>query len=72
MGTIQDTEVTVMTHYAPNSNPGTFLSHIYSLLMAHQKKKPLLLAGDSNVTLDPVLDKYPSERVTAASPAAKK
>lgn len=31
-GTIQDTEVTIMTYYAPNKNPGPFLSHVCTLL----------------------------------------
>lgn len=58
-----------MTYYAPNVNLGPFLIHICSLLMSYQRGT-LLLAGDSNVTLNPALDKYPSER-TAPSPDAK-
>lgn len=30
-GTIQDTEVTIMTYYAPNKNPGPFLTHVCAL-----------------------------------------
>lgn len=44
------------------------MSHVCSLLTSHQKGT-LLLAGDSNVALDPVLDKYSSERVAASSAA---
>lgn len=69
-GTIQDMEVTIITYYAPNNNPGPFLSHICSLLQSHQRGT-LLLVGDSNVTLNPALDKYPSEH-KAPSPDAKK
>lgn len=68
VGSIQDVEVTIMTYYAPNSNPGPFLSYVCSLLTSHQKGT-LLLAGDSNVALDQVLDKYPSERVATSSAA---
>lgn len=57
-GTVQDNEVTIMSYYAPNTNPGPFLSHVCSLLRPHQRGT-LLLAGDSNVTLNPSLDKYP-------------
>lgn len=59
-GTVQDNEVTIMSYYAPNTNPGPFLTHVCSLLRSHQKGT-LLLAGDSNVTLNPSLDKYPSD-----------
>lgn len=37
VGTIQDAEVTIMSYYASNSNPGPFLSHVCSLLMSHQR-----------------------------------
>lgn len=69
LGSIQDTEVTIMTYYAPNSNLGPLLAHGCTLFTNHQKGT-FHLAGDSNVALNPILDRYPSERV-AASPDAK-
>lgn len=67
--TIQDTEVTIFTYYAPNVNPGPFLTHMCSLLKSHQRGT-LLLAGDSNVSLNPAMDRYASEH-KAPSPDAK-
>lgn len=58
-----------MSYYAPNKNPGLFLTHICSLLNSHQKGT-LLLAGDSNVSLNPSLDNYPLDH-KLPSPAAK-
>lgn len=68
-GLLQDTEVTILTYYAPNVNPGPFLTHVCSPLVAH-RAGTLLLAGDSNLVLNPKLDKYPAD--TAAPSAVAK
>lgn len=64
-GLLQDTEVKILTHYAPNVNPGPFLTHICSLLGT------LLMAGDSNLVLNPKLDKYPADISAPSADATK-
>lgn len=57
-GLLQDVETTVVSYYAPNSNPNPFFSHLFQVICTHCKGT-LLLCGDSNLVLYPHLDKSP-------------
>lgn len=45
-----DSEVTIVSYYAPNKNPLSFLSHLFSVIDSH-KQGTFILGGDSNQTL---------------------
>lgn len=55
---LQDVETTIASYYAPNSNPNPFLSHLFQVIHTHCKGT-LLLCGNSNLVLQPHLDKSP-------------
>lgn len=53
-----DEEITVVSYYAPNSNPTSFFSHLLQVINKH-KPGTLLMDGDSNQVIYPFLDKSP-------------
>lgn len=53
-----DTEVTVVSYYAPNHNPTSFLSHPLQVINVH-KQGTLLICRDSNQVIYLFLDKSP-------------
>lgn len=57
-GNILDTEVTVVSYYAPNKQPIPFLTHLLQVVNAH-KMGTIIVCGDSNQVLLPFLDKTP-------------
>ena len=57
-GQVLDTEITIVSYYAPNLNPLPFLSHLFQIINSH-KIGTLLICGDSNQVLLPFLDKTP-------------
>ena len=57
-GYIMDTAVTIVSYYAPNINPLSFMSHLFQAIEAH-KVGSLFVCGDSNQVLLPFLDKMP-------------
>lgn len=58
-GLLLDNEITIVSYYAPNRNPLSFLSHLFSVVESH-KKGTLMMCGDSNQVLYPILDKSPT------------
>lgn len=62
-GLLLDTEITVVSYYAPNKNPLSFLSHLFTIVDSH-KKGTLIMLGDSNQVLYPILDKSPTPSTT--------
>lgn len=66
-GLLLDDEVTIVSYYAPNKNPLSFLSHLFSVVESH-KRGTHILDGDSNLILYPFLDKSPTPTTAPASP----
>lgn len=62
-GFLLDSEVTIVSYYAPNKNPLLFLSHLFSVIDSH-KQGTLIIGGDSNQTIYPFLDKSPTPHTT--------
>lgn len=58
LGHIMDTEITVVSYYAPNKQPIPFLTHLLQVVSTH-KMGTLVVCGDSNQVLLPFLDKSP-------------
>ena len=58
VGLLQEVETTLVSYYAPNTNPIPFFSHLFQVLRSHCKGT-LFLCGDSNLVLEPHLDKSP-------------
>ena len=58
VGLLQDVETTLVSYYAPNTNPNPFFSHLLQVLRSHCRGT-LFLCGDSNSVLQPHIDKSP-------------
>lgn len=58
-GLLLDNVVTIVSYYAPNRNPLSFLSHLFSVVESH-KQGTLIICGDSNQVIYPLLDKSPT------------
>lgn len=58
IGFLSDSPITVVSYYAPNKTPTSFLSHLLHVIDTH-KMGTLLICGDSNQVLYPFLDKSP-------------
>lgn len=57
-GHLLDTAITIVSYYAPNKQPNSFLSHLLQKIDYH-KIGTVILCGDSNQTIFPFLDKSP-------------
>lgn len=55
---LQDTEITLVSYYAPNDNPNPFFLHLLQIVQMH-RKGTLIPCGDSNQVLQPHQDKSP-------------
>lgn len=51
-----DTEITVVSYYAPNKHPIPFLTHLLQVVATHKMGR-LVVCRDSNQVLLPFLDK---------------
>lgn len=51
-----DSETTIVSYYAPNKKPLSFLSHLLSVIASHTRGT-LRMCGDSNQVIYPLLDK---------------
>lgn len=65
-GYILDMAVTIVSYYAPNKRPESFLSHLFQIVETH-KFGTVVLCGDSNTTVFPFLDKSPPAPVNRST-----
>lgn len=62
-GLLLDNEITIVSYYAPNRNPLSFPSHLFSVVESH-KKGTLMIRGDSNQVIYPILGQIPYHTTT--------
>lgn len=63
IGYISDIAITIVSYYAPNKKTESFLSHLFQVVETH-KFGTVILCGDSNATVFPLLEKSPSVPIT--------
>lgn len=58
-GLLLDSEIMIVSYHAPNKNPLSFLSHLFSIVQSY-KHGTLVKCGDSNQVIYQILDKSPT------------